>query len=64
MFAWIVAIWVAFAFWPARIAARQGYSFRGYLIFSLLFWPAAMIVACSLEDRTTVAPDSLAPTPV
>ena len=58
----IVSVSVAVAFWPARIAARKGYSFRGYLIFSLLIWPAALVVAFSLEDRTTVVPDGLTPT--
>ena len=30
-----VIIWVAIAFWPARVAARKGHSF-----FSLFFFPA------------------------
>jgi hypothetical protein len=25
-----VTIWVALAFWPARVAARKGHSFFGY----------------------------------
>ncbi|MBV9800612.1 MAG: hypothetical protein JO039_21360, partial [Solirubrobacterales bacterium] len=28
-------IWVAIAFWPARVAYRKGHSFIGYFIFSL-----------------------------
>jgi hypothetical protein len=32
-------IWVAIAFWPARVAGRKGHSFFGYFIFSLLFLP-------------------------
>jgi hypothetical protein len=28
-------IWVAIAFWPARVAARKGHSFFGYFLFSL-----------------------------
>ena len=59
----IVSVWVAVAFWPARFAARKGYSFPAYLIFSLLFWPAALLVAYSLEDRTKVIPDRLTLTP-
>jgi hypothetical protein len=49
----IIAIWVALAFWPARVAGRKGHSFVGYFIFSLFFFPAALIVAYVVEDRTT-----------
>ncbi len=44
-------IWVAIAFWPARVAARKGHSFVGYFIFSLIFFPAALIVAYLVQDR-------------
>jgi hypothetical protein len=47
-----VFIWVAIAFWPARVAARKGHSFLGYFIFSLFFFPAALIVAYLAADRT------------
>ena len=30
-----VIIWVAIAFWPARVASRKGHSFLGYFVFSL-----------------------------
>jgi hypothetical protein len=43
---------VAIAFWPARVAARKGHSFLGYFIFSLFFFPAALIVAYLAGDRT------------
>ena len=49
-----VIIWIALAFWPARVAARKGHSFIGYFIFSLIFWPAALIVAYMVQDRTAV----------
>jgi hypothetical protein len=55
-------IWVAIAFWPARVAARKGHSFLGYFIFSLFLWPAALIVAYVVEDRTVVVRDRPAPT--
>ncbi len=48
-------IWIAIAFWPARVAARKGHSFLGYFLFSLLFFPAALIVAYVVSDRTAVA---------
>lgn len=38
-------IWIAIAFWPARVAARKGHSFFWFFIFSLAFFPAALIVA-------------------
>ena len=46
-------VWIAIAFWPARVAARKGHSFIGYFIFSLFFFPAALIVAYIVSDRTT-----------
>ncbi len=48
-------IWVAIAFWPARVARRKGHSFIGYFIFSLICFPIAVIVAYSVHDRGTPA---------
>ena len=48
-------IWVAIALWPARVAARKGHSFLGYFVFSLIFFPAALIVAYLVSDRATAA---------
>ena len=55
---WILfaVIWIAIAFWPARVAGRKGHSFIGYFIFSLFFFPAAIIVAYLV----TIAPRSQA----
>jgi hypothetical protein len=52
-FVWIVLalIWVAIAFWPARVASRKGHSFLGYFIFSLFFFPLALIMAYIVRDR-------------
>jgi hypothetical protein len=50
-----VVIWVAIAFWPARVAARKGHSFFGYFLFSLIFFPAALIAAYMVSDRTALA---------
>jgi hypothetical protein len=47
-----VVIWVAIAFWPARVAGRKGHSFFGFFLFSLLLLPAALIVAYLVQDRT------------
>jgi hypothetical protein len=50
---WILGfiIWVAIAFWPARVAGRKGHSFFLFFLFSLLFFPAALIVAYVVDDR-------------
>lgn len=56
LFLWtvlMVLIWIAIAFWPARVAGRKGHSFIGYFIFSLFFFPAALIVAYLVAPRTT-----------
>jgi hypothetical protein len=50
-----VAIWIALAFWPARVAGRKGHSFVGYFIFSLFLFPAALIVAYMVDDRFAIA---------
>jgi len=33
----LIIIWIALAFWPARVAGRKGHSFFGYFILSLFF---------------------------
>jgi hypothetical protein len=47
----VLMIWIAIAFWPARVAARKGHSFLGYFIFSLFFFPLALLVAYMSSDR-------------
>jgi hypothetical protein len=41
-------------FWPARVAGPKGHSFFLYLLFSLVFFPAALIVAYVVPDRTAM----------
>jgi hypothetical protein len=48
-------IWVAIAFWPARVARRKGHSFILYFIFSLIFFPLALLTAYLVRDRTAPA---------
>jgi hypothetical protein len=48
-------IWVAIAFWPARVAARKGHSFLGYFLLSLFFFPLALIMAYLAQDRLNYA---------
>ena len=54
---WIIAviIWVAIAFWPARVAARKGHSFIGYFLLSLVFFSLSLILAYAVQDRTRPA---------
>ena len=47
-------VWIVIAFWPARVAGRKGHSFIGYFIFSMFFFPAAIITAYLVPDRTEV----------
>jgi hypothetical protein len=46
-------VWIAIAFWPARVAARKGHSLFGYFLFSIVFFPAALLVAYMVSDRAT-----------
>jgi hypothetical protein len=50
---WLVGflIWVAIAFWPARVAGRKGHSFFLFFIFSLFLFPLALITAYLVRDR-------------
>ncbi len=45
-------IWIAVAFWPARVAGRKGHSFFGFFLLSLLFFPLSLILAYMADDRT------------
>ena len=45
------AVWIALAFWPARVAGRKGHSFAGYFILSLFFFPLALVLAYVVKDR-------------
>lgn len=47
-----IVLWIFIALWPARVAYRKGYSFLLFFLFSLVFFPAALIVAYVLKDRT------------
>jgi hypothetical protein len=44
-------IWILVAFWPARVASRKGHSFILFFIFSLFFFPLALLVAYLVRDR-------------
>lgn len=56
-----VALWIAFAFWPALLAKRKGYSF---IVFLLLSWFVSflitLVVVLFLKDKTVTAADRAA----
>jgi hypothetical protein len=56
-FLWVIfaLIWIALAFWPARVAGRKGHSFFGYFILSIFVFPLALILAYAVDDRTRLA---------
>lgn len=48
----VLCIWIAIAFWPARVAARKGHSFLLFFIFSLFCFFIALLVAYLMPNRT------------
>jgi hypothetical protein len=56
-----LVVWIAIAFWPARVAGRKGHSFIGYFILSLFFFPLSLLLAYLLPDRSNTA--TAGPTP-
>jgi len=47
-----LVIWIAIAFWPARVARRKGHSWLGYFVLSLFFFPLALILAYVVQDKS------------
>ena len=56
----VLIVWIAIAFWPARVAGRKGHSFIGYFIFSLFFFPLALLVAYMVSDNAKQSPPAAA----
>jgi hypothetical protein len=56
-FGWVLlaCVWVALAFWPARVASHKGHSFIGYFILGLIFFPLALLAAYMVHDRSRPA---------
>jgi len=48
----LAIIWIALALRPAHVAGREGHSFFGYFVLSLIYFPLARIPAYAVEDRT------------
>jgi hypothetical protein len=51
----LAIVWILIAFWPARVAARKGHSFFLFFLFSLVFFPLALLVAYMVGDRRVPA---------
>jgi len=49
-------LWIALAFWPARVADRKGHSFLGFFVLSLFFFPLSLLIAYMVQDRAGLAP--------
>lgn len=48
---WIVAGWVAVAFYTATVASAKGYRFGWWLLGGLAFSLVALIAAAGMPDR-------------
>ena len=44
-------IWIAIAFWPARVAARRGTASSSTSSSASVFFPLALLVAYMVDDR-------------
>jgi hypothetical protein len=49
----VLIIWIAIAFWPARIASRKGHSFILWFLISIPFWWISFFVVLALKDKST-----------
>lgn len=47
----VLFIWIGIAFWLARVAGRKGHSFLLFFIFSIFFFPLALLVAYVMPNR-------------
>ena len=52
----VILLWIAIAFWPARVAERKGHSFVGFFILSIIFFPLALILAYAVKDKHAAWP--------
>ena len=50
-----LCMWVALAFWPARVAGRKGHGCWGYFFLILLFFPLVLVMAYVVQDRRVPA---------
>lgn len=43
---------------PARIASKKGYSYIGFLVFAIFFYPIALIVSLLIDDKNLYKSES------
>lgn len=43
---------------PARIASKKGYSYIGFLVFAIFFYPIALIVSLLIDDKNSYKSES------
>ncbi len=56
-----LVLWILFAFWPAMLAKRKGYSFILFLVLSwFVSFVITLIVVLFLKDKTMTAADRAA----
>jgi ABC-type Mn2+/Zn2+ transport system permease subunit len=54
-------LWIAFAFWPAILAKRKGYSFIVFLVLSwFVSFFVTLFVVFLLKDKTVTSADRAA----
>lgn len=55
-----IILWIIFAFWPAILARRKGYSFILFFLIALFIsWLLALVIILVLKDKNQT-PESLA----
>lgn len=52
-----IILWVIFAFLPAIVARRKGYSFILFFLLSLVLFIFSLVAVLALPDRTRTAED-------
>lgn len=53
-------LWVIFAFWPAIVARRKGYSFILFFILSIFLFIIALIIAYAMPNKNMTDKDRAA----
>ena len=43
---------------PARIASKKGYSYFGFLVFAIFFYPIALVVSLLIDNKNSYKSES------
>jgi hypothetical protein len=52
-FMFMMFIWIALAFLPAKIAQSKGHSFWGWFALSIFFWWITLFITLFMRDNNT-----------